>query len=151
MYDVAKEFLPCEFHVGELMEVVNHGEAWLHLAQIITLNLSKNDVMIQWENTGKKEIVDFSLRKRKAPDFYNSEISVGKTKRKTDGEMIQEEALQNDFFQPKKFKAAEEAIKNLQSMLNYSPTHIDLFWNLCNSLVSELLAPLEDESIPKAV
>jgi hypothetical protein len=69
--------------------------------------------VIQWESTGKKEIVDITdlkkyspmdsnSRKRKAPDYYNSEISVGKTKKKTDGskgeEIGQDQVIRNNFF-----------------------------------------------------
>jgi hypothetical protein len=45
----------------------------------------------------------------------------------------------------------EGAIKILLSILNYSESNIDLFWNLCNAPVSELLEQLDEKCIPKAV
>jgi hypothetical protein len=46
---------------------------------------------------------------------------------------------------------AEGAIKNLLSMLNYSQSNIDSFWNLCNAPVSELMEQLHEKCMPKAV
>jgi hypothetical protein len=46
---------------------------------------------------------------------------------------------------------AEGVIKNLLSMLNYSQSNIDSFWNLCNAPVSELMEQLHQKCMPKAV
>jgi hypothetical protein len=46
---------------------------------------------------------------------------------------------------------AEGAIKNLLSMLNYSQSNIDSFWNLCNAPVSEVMEQLHEKCVPKAV
>ncbi len=40
---------------------------------------------------------------------------------------------------------------NLLSMLNYSQSNIDSFWNLCNAPVSELMEQLLEKCVPKAV
>ncbi len=41
------------FSVGELVIVMNHGDAWTHSAHIISLKVNENAAMIKWESKGK--------------------------------------------------------------------------------------------------
>jgi hypothetical protein len=61
--------------------------------------------------------------------------------------------IQNKFYSIKNMSKlfAEGAIKTLLSMLNYSQSNIDSFWNLCNAPVSELMEQLHEKCMPKAV
>jgi hypothetical protein len=82
------------FSVGELVKVMNHGDAWTHCAHIISLNVNENAAMIQWEMTGncdyveitdlkKNSEVETSQRKRKATEFLHSlPLDVGKNHNK---------------------------------------------------------------------
>ncbi len=52
------------FSVGELVVVMNHGDAWTHCAHIISLNLNENAAMIKWESTGKSNYVEITDLKK---------------------------------------------------------------------------------------
>jgi hypothetical protein len=39
------------FSVGDLVVVMNHGDAWTHPAHIISLNVNENAARINWEST----------------------------------------------------------------------------------------------------
>ncbi len=52
------------FSVGELVIVMNHGDAWTHRAHIISLNLNENAAMIKWERTGKSNFIEITDLKR---------------------------------------------------------------------------------------
>jgi hypothetical protein len=71
------------FSVGELVIVMNHGDAWTHSAHIISLNVNENAAMIKWEITGKCNYIEItnlkknsevetSQRKQKATEFLHS-------------------------------------------------------------------------------
>ncbi len=44
------------FSVGELVVVMNHGDAWTHRVHIISLNVNENATMIKWEGTRKEQL-----------------------------------------------------------------------------------------------
>jgi hypothetical protein len=46
--------------VGELVVVMNHGDAWTHCAHIISLNINENAAMIKWESTEKSNYVEIT-------------------------------------------------------------------------------------------
>jgi hypothetical protein len=48
------------FSVGEMVIVMNHGDAWTHLAHIISLNVNENAAMIKWEITGKCDYIEIT-------------------------------------------------------------------------------------------
>ncbi len=48
------------FSVGELVIVMNHGDAWTHHAHNISLNVNQNAAMIEWEITGKCDYVEIT-------------------------------------------------------------------------------------------
>jgi hypothetical protein len=52
------------FSVGELVIVMNHGDAWTHRAHIISLNVNENAAMIKWEITGKCNYVEITYLKK---------------------------------------------------------------------------------------
>jgi hypothetical protein len=56
------------FSVGELVVVMNHGDAWTHGAHIISLNLNESATMIKWESTGKIDYIEITDLKK------NSEV-----------------------------------------------------------------------------
>jgi hypothetical protein len=82
------------FSVGELVVVMNHGDAWIHPAHIISLNVNENAAMIKWESTRKSNYVEItdlkknlevetSQRKQKATEFLHSlPLDVGKNRNK---------------------------------------------------------------------
>jgi hypothetical protein len=103
--------------------------------------------------------VESSQRKRKATEFLHSlPLDVGKNHNKqhilaTDENPSDLVQIRNKFYSIKNMSklCAEGAIKNLLSMLNYSQSNIDSFWNLCNAPVSELMEQLHEKCMPKAV
>jgi hypothetical protein len=158
------------FSVGELVIVMNHGDAWTHCAHIISPNVNENAAMTKWEITRKCDYVEItdlkknsevetSQRKQKAAEFLHSlPLDVGKNHNKqrisaTDENPSDQVQVQNKFYSIKNMSklCAERAIKNLLSMLNYSQSNIDLFWNLCNTPVSLLMEQLQEKCVPKAV
>jgi hypothetical protein len=62
------------FSVGQLVTVMNHGDAWTHCAHIISLNVNENTAMIKWEITRKcdyVEITDLKKTQRWKPNKEN--------------------------------------------------------------------------------
>jgi hypothetical protein len=126
--------------------------------------------MMTWESTGKSnyaEITDLKnnlevetlQRKQKATEFLHSlSLDVGKKQNKirisaADENPSDQVQVQNKFYSIKNMSklCAGEAIKNLLSMLNYSQSNIDSFWNLCNAPVSELMEQLQEKCMPQAI
>jgi hypothetical protein len=123
------------FSVGELVIVMNHGDAWTHRAHIISLNVNENAAMIKWEITGKCDYVEItdpkkisevetSQGKQKATEFLHSlPLDVGKNHNKqgilaTDENLSDQVQVQNKFYFIKNMSklCAEGAIKNLLSI-----------------------------------
>jgi hypothetical protein len=158
------------FSVGELVVVMSHRDAWTHRAHLNSLNINENATMIKWESTGKSDYIEItdlkknlevetSQRKQKATEFLHSlPLDAGKYRNKqhilATGENPSDQVqVQNKFYSIKNMSklCSEGAIKNLLSMLNYSQSNIDSFWNLCNAPVSELMEQLHEKCVPKAI
>ena len=149
---------------------MNHGDAWIHRARIISLDYNQNAALIKWLSSGKRNYVkitdlkknselETSQRKQKAAEFLHCLPSDACTKRNKEGILgacvnsaMDSVRVRNKFYSIEnlsKFRA-EDANK-LLSMLNYSQSDIDSFWNLCNAPVSEVMEQLHTKFIPKAV
>jgi hypothetical protein len=63
--------------VGELVIVMNHGDAWTHRAHIISLNGNENSAMIKCESTGKSNYIEITDLKK------NSEVETSQKNQKT--------------------------------------------------------------------
>jgi hypothetical protein len=139
----------------------------VHTLSVLT---SMKMPVIKWESTGKSNYVEItdlkknlkvetSQRKQKATEFlYSLPLDVGKNRNKqrilaADENPSDQVQVQNKFYSIKNMSklCAEGAIKNLLSMLNYSQSNIDSFWNLCNTSVSELMEQLHEKCMPKAL
>jgi hypothetical protein len=103
--------------------------------------------------------VETSQRIQKATEFLHSlPLDVGKNRNKqcisaADENPSDQVQVQNKFHSIKNMSklCAEGAIKNLLSMLNYSQSNIDSFWNLCNTPVSELMEQIHEKCVPIVV
>jgi hypothetical protein len=131
------------FSVGDLVIVMNHGDAWTHRTHIISLKVNENAAKIKWESTGKCDYIEItdlktnsevetSQRKQKGTKFlYSLPLDVGKNRKKqstlaTDDNPSDQVQVGNKFYSIKNMSklCAEGAIKNLLSMLNYSQSNM---------------------------
>ncbi len=83
--------------VGDCGSVENHGQHWIHLGHIISIDKNTKSAVVKWEETQKKDTVhlgdckkynylDVIPRKRKSPDFF-CEIPQTKREKPPPGQM----------------------------------------------------------------
>ena len=157
-----------QLSIGDDVIVSNHGTKWEHRAKITQFFDDGISVLVKWETSLKKEIVYLNdcrkldveatpVRKRKATEFFVP-IDV-----KAPEEIIHEAApddrlictdgqLTNIFYNAENSskQCAQGAIANLLHMLQCSKDQLDLFWQLANCDVEDLVTQLRQE-LPKNV
>ena len=157
-----------QLSIGDDVIVSNHGTKWEHRAKITQFFDDGISVLVKWETSLKKEIVYLNdcrkldveatpVRKRKATEFFVP-IDV-----KAAEEIIHEAApddrlictdgqLTNIFYNAENSskQCAQGAIANLLHMLQCSKDQLDLFWQLANCDVEDLVTQLRQE-LPKNV
>jgi hypothetical protein len=157
-----------QLSIGDDVIVSNHGTKWEHRAKMIQFLDDGISVLVKWETSLKKEIVYLNdcqkldveatpVRKRKAPDFFVPidaeaaeeiihEAAPDDRLISTDGQ------LTNIFYNAENSskQCAQGAIANLLHMLQCSKEQLDLFWQLANCDVEDLVKQFRQE-LPKNV
>jgi len=154
-----------DFSVGELVEVINHGSAWTHLATVLSLDVQNDEVKVKWESTRNIDTISFSdlkklspkppsKRKRNQPDYYcNKGMGNKKAIEGQDKLVNVGDCTKNEFFSLENNSklCAEGSIRILLSMLPYNSSEVSQFWELCLSPVTTILHQLLQTSVPNAV
>ena len=157
-----------QLSIGNDVIVSNHGTKWEHRAKIIQFLDDGISVLVKWETSLKKEIVYLNdcrkldveatpVRKRKAPDFFvpidaEAAEEIIHEAAPDDRLICTDGQLTNIFYNAENSskQCAQGAIANLLHMLQCSKEQLDLFWQLANCDVEDLVKQLRQE-LPKNV
>jgi len=153
-----KKSRPCsQKSIGDDVIVSNHGTKWEHRAKIIQTLDDGVSVLVKWETSLKRDIVYLkdcrkldveatTVRKQKATDYFvpidaeAAEENIHKAQ--PDDRLICTDGQLTNLFcnaENSSKKCAQGANANLLHMLQCSKEQIDLFWQLANSDVENLV------------